>query len=155
MRFILLCDGTADPDYDFADLQIALARIWTDFATRIEFDGGTLGPFLPSEKADYAAGALVSQSAYAVAKITYPDKSEGHLVYLTTALIKGLRLQLMGYKGLNWDFPDQSTGDQFFSETQFEAYRELGFAIAESAMPTIEKLLTHAATAAGLRHAAE
>lgn len=97
----------------------------------------------------------MSQSAYAVAKITYPDKSEGHLVYLTTALIKGLRLQLMGYKGLNWDFPDQSTGDQFFSETQFEAYRELGFAIAESAMPTIEKLLTHAATAAGLRHAAE
>ena len=75
----------------------------------------------------------MSQSAYAVAKITYPDKSEGHLVYLTTALIKGLRLQLMGYKGLNWDFPDQSTGDQFFSETQFEAYRELGFAIAESA----------------------
>ena len=97
----------------------------------------------------------MSQSAYAVAKITYPDKSEGHLVYLTTALIKGLRLQLMGYKGLNWDFPDQSTGDQFFSETQFEAYRELGFVIAESAMPTIEKLLTHAATAAGLRHAAE
>ena len=155
VRFILLCDGTADPDYDFADLQIALARIWTDFAARIEFDGGTLGPFLPSEKADYPAGALVSQSAYAVAKITYPDKSEGHLVYLTTALIKGLRLQLMGYKGLNWDFPDQSTGDQFFSETQFEAYRELGFVIAESAMPTIEKLLTHAATAAGSRHAAE
>ena len=43
----------------------------------------------------------------------------------------------------------------YISETQFEAYRELGFVIAESAMPTIEKLLTHAATAAGLRHAAE
>ena len=56
----------------------------------------------------------------------------GHLVYLTTALCKGLRLKLLGYKGANRDFPDQSTADQFFDEEQFEAYRELGYVIADS-----------------------
>ena len=31
----------------------------------------------------------------------------------------------------NEDFPHQSTGDQFFSESQFESYRALGFEIAD------------------------
>ena len=51
---------------------------------------------------------------------------------MTTALCKGLRLKLLGYKGANRDFPDQSTADQFFDEEQFEAYRELGYEIADS-----------------------
>ena len=36
-----------------------------------------------------------------------------------------------GYKGAHPDFPDQTTADQFFDEEQFEAYRELGYRIAE------------------------
>ena len=89
---------------------------------------------MPSIEAGYPRDARVSERAYAVAEIIYSDGSEGQLVYLTTALIKGLRLKLMGYKGANWDFPDQSTGDQFFDETQFEAYRELGYVIADLAV---------------------
>jgi hypothetical protein len=38
------------------------------------------------------------------------------------------------------DFPDQSTGDQFFDEEQFEAYRELGYEIAKRVAPQIEML---------------
>ena len=34
------------------------------------------------------------------------------------------------YKTGNPDFPHQSTADQFFDETQFEAYRALGYHIA-------------------------
>jgi hypothetical protein len=131
VRLIVACDGTADPDYAFADLQNAMARIWADFGARIEFDQSALTPFMPSIEAGYPRDARISQRAYAVAEITYADDSKGRLVYLTTALIAGLRLKLMGYKGANWDFPDQSTGDQFFDETQFEAYRELGYVIAD------------------------
>jgi hypothetical protein len=134
VRLIVACDGTADPDYAFADLQNAMARIWADFGARIEFDQAALAPFMPSIEAGYPRDARVSQRAYAVAEITYADDSKGCLVYLTTALIAGLRLKLMGYKGANWDFPDQSTGDQFFDETQFEAYRELGYVIADLAV---------------------
>jgi Patatin-like phospholipase len=134
VRLIVACDGTADPDYAFKDLQNAMARVWTDFGARIEFDQAALTPFMPSIEAGYPRDARVSKRAYAVAEITYADNSKGCLVYLTTALIEGLRLKLMGYKGANRDFPDQSTGDQFFDETQFEAYRELGYVIADLAV---------------------
>jgi hypothetical protein len=42
-------------------------------------------------------------------------------------MIEGLTADLVGYKKANEDFPDQSTADQWFSEPQFEAYRELGY----------------------------
>jgi hypothetical protein len=134
VRLIVLCDGTADPDYAFADLQNAMARVWTDFGVRIEFDEATtLRQFMPSIEAIYPRDVRLSECAYAVAQIIYSDgRTTGHLVYLTTALCKGLRLKLMGYKGANQDFPDQSTADQFFDEEQFEAYRELGYEIADS-----------------------
>jgi hypothetical protein len=132
LRLIVLCDGTADPDYSFADLQNAVARIGADFGARIEFDKETmLKRFMPSIDAVYPRGAWLSESAYAVAQIIYADGRTGHLVYLTTALCKGVRLKLLGYKGANYDFPDQSTVDQFFDEEQFEAYRELGYGIAD------------------------
>jgi hypothetical protein len=133
LRLILVCDGTADPDYAFADLQNALARIAADFGARVEFDQQTtLQRFMPSIDAVYPRHARLSESAYAIAQIIYSDGRTGHLVYLTTALCKGLRLRLLGYKGAHPDFPDQSTADQFFDEEQFEAYRELGYVIADN-----------------------
>ena len=133
VRLIVACDGTADPDYAFRDLQNSMARVWTDFGARIDFDEETtLRPLMPSIEAGYPRDVRLSERAYAVAEITYADDSKGHLVYLTTALCKGLRLKLMGYKGANQDFPDQSTADQFFDEEQFEAYRELGYVIADA-----------------------
>jgi hypothetical protein len=133
LRLIVLCDGTADPDYAFADLQNALARIGADFGARIEFDQATtLRRFMPSIDAGYPRDVRLSESAYAIAQIIYADGRTGHLVYMTTALCKGLRLKLLGYKGANRDFPDQSTADQFFDEEQFEAYRELGYVVADS-----------------------
>jgi hypothetical protein len=132
LRLIVLCDGTADPGYAFSDLQNALARIGADFGARIEFDKKTtLQRFMPSIDAIYPKDVRLSESAYAIAQIIYADGRTGHLVYLTTALCKGLRLKLLGYKGAHRDFPDQSTADQFFDEEQFEAYRELGYVIAD------------------------
>ena len=54
LRFIVACDGGADPDYAFADLQNAMARVWADFGARIEFDKATtLQHFMPSIDAVY------------------------------------------------------------------------------------------------------
>jgi hypothetical protein len=141
-RLIVVSDGTADPDYAFSDLQNALARVGTDFGAQIDFDPQTtLRRFMPSIEAGYPRDVRLSKTAYAVADITYADGSPAKLVYLTTALCQGLRLKLLGYKGANPDFPDQSTTDQFFDEEQFEAYRELGYFIAEKAAPAIATLL--------------
>lgn len=52
---------------------------------------------------------------------------EGKLIYLKATFFKELYADLHGYRRAHPDFPDQTTGDQFFDEKQFEAYRELGF----------------------------
>jgi hypothetical protein len=115
-----------------------MARVSTDFGARVEFDKEeALRCFMPSIRAGYPRDARLSQSASAIADITYADGSTGKLVYLTTTLFKGLRLRLLGYKSANRDFPDQSTADQFFDEDQFEAYRELGYVIANGVAPQI------------------
>jgi hypothetical protein len=47
-------------------------------------------------------------------------------------MIKALGIKAKGYKGAQPNFPDESTGDQFFNEEQFEAYREVGYRIADT-----------------------
>ena len=148
VKVIVTCDGTADPDYTFADLLNANARIWADFGARIEFTDTQLHAFLPRIQAHFPRGALLSEKAFAAADILYADGSKGRLIYLNTALVQNLGLRLLGYKSANWTFPDQSTGDQFFDELQFEAYRELGFAVASSATADIRRAFAQAEAAA-------
>ncbi len=62
-----------------------------------------------------------------------------------------MRLKLLGYKGANHDFPDQSTADQFFDEEQFEAYRELGYGIADGFILHDMQSVTPRLDPAGLR----
>jgi hypothetical protein len=49
------------------------------------------------------------------------------LIYIKPTLTKGLSPDVLGYKKQNPSFPHQTTLDQFFTEQQFEAYRELGY----------------------------
>ncbi len=45
------------------------------------------------------------------------------------------------YAAANAAFPHESTGDQFFSESQFESYRALGFEIMDDILKRGTKLL--------------
>jgi hypothetical protein len=56
--------------------------------------------------------------------------------------------EITQYKKLNPDFPHETTADQWFSESQFESYRALGYFIACKALgqkqySTIEELFDH------------
>ena len=53
-------------------------------------------------------------------------------------MIDKVSMKAKGYKGANPKFPDQTTADQFFDEEQFEAYRELGYRIAEQAVDDLK-----------------
>ena len=80
----------------------------------------------------YPKNAEYADQGYFVATIDYNKRSggpwseKGVLIFLKTAMIDSLSMTSKGYKGANHDFPDQSTGDQFFDEEQFEAYRDVG-----------------------------
>jgi hypothetical protein len=131
VKLIVLCDGAADPEFSFSDLQVAMRRVEADFGARIVFDDGNKPDVLvPRHDAGFPKGVKLADRGYIAGTITYADKSEGSLVYLKTTMVKCLSIEVRGYKGANPDFPDQSTADQFFDEEQFEAYRELGYTIA-------------------------
>ena len=61
-----------------------------------------------------------------------PEK-EGLLVYIKAAVTGDEPSYVLDYERRYPSFPHESTGDQFFSEEQFEAYRALGFHAARDA----------------------
>lgn len=131
VKFILAVDGGADPNFDFGDLANLVEKVRVDFGATIDFDGEEycLANLLPgSEPEDYFVRKYNgAKNCFAVATIDYADGSCGTLIYMKTTLIKELPADLLGYKTANPLFPDEPTSDQFFDETQFEAYRELGY----------------------------
>lgn len=138
LSLIVVCDAGADPAFDFADLANLVERARADFGAKIYFpEERGLGALVPQD--DGGDGLekrlCVAPSGFAVGRIRYlgdpREKPSGRIIVLKTTLIKNLPPDVIGYKLANPSFPDQSTGDQFFNETQFEAYRELGYRIGE------------------------
>ena len=128
-RVIVCVDGAADPDGNFADLANLIVRARGDLGVTIGIDAKDLAALSPHERGDAPPSA---ERGFAVGEIDYghPDY-RGVFIFITTTFVDGLSADLVSYKRLHAEFPDQPTGDQFFDEQQFEAYRELGFTLAE------------------------
>lgn len=132
VRTIVVCDAGADPDTAFVDLQNLLDRAEADFGVTITFPPPPLRTFMPAaQPGRFPLGVAFATAPFAIGEIRYKDGSWGKIYYLKPAIFPDLRLHVLGYKGSNPDFPDDSTLNQFFDEARFEAYRELGFACAE------------------------
>ena len=114
---ILCSDGEADGKYGFEGLGRLIRICRVDFDARIEIDLGSIRP---------DALTRTSRSHCAVGRIYYADGSRGWLVYIK-ASYKGAEDEAMQqYRSANPAFPHECTGDQFYSEDQFESYRTLG-----------------------------
>ncbi len=119
-RRILVSDAGCDPDCHFADLGMAVRKIWIDLGIRIVIN--TTG-IVPRVK---ASGKSV---AWAVGSIHYPEAGApvGMLVYVKPSYdADNAPIDVRAYAEVERSFPHQSTGDQWFSESQFESYRHLG-----------------------------
>lgn len=155
VRLIVVSDGTADPRFAFGDLLTLLPRLREDFGATIRFDRPppsrgpapavtpaaldfTLPHLDPVALPRYPAGVPLAQCGYAVADITYADRTKGTLVYLKAAVIEAMDLELLGYKGKTPDFPNESTLDQFYSEEKFEVHRAVGFALTQQMLVEIK-----------------
>ena len=68
---------------------------------------------------------------FARGTIWYPgdpdDKPSGIITYVKPVLCGDEFVDVCEYSIENKKFPQQSTGDQFFDESQFESYRKLGY----------------------------
>ena len=127
-KFVIAVEGANDPEMtlsSFRQLQ-RLARI--DLDVEIEIDVADLS--LNEER--------LSESHSAVGKISYPATDEhpegetGWILLIKLALTGEEKDDVLDYRRTAPLFPHESTGDQLFSEDQFEAYRSLGETAAEN-----------------------
>jgi len=130
-RLIVVSDAGCDPDFKFEDLGNAVRKIALDLGVGITFHK------LESLKRRSPEGVDVGPDhAYcAVGEIDYPSadgrRAQGTLFYIKPGYHGVEGAGIRAYAIANPTFPHQTTGDQFFSESQFESYRALGFEIVD------------------------
>ncbi|MEO8158090.1 MAG: hypothetical protein ABI648_09865 [Betaproteobacteria bacterium] len=120
-RFIIAIDAGMDPKFGFEDLGNAVRKCQVDFGVRIDIDTKASVPIQGSGKSLYHCG---------VGRIHYEEADRnaisGFLLYIKPSLTGNEPVDIMQYAAVHPEFPHQSTTDQWFDESQFEAYRKLG-----------------------------
>jgi Patatin-like phospholipase len=144
-RFIVACDGGADPNFSLQDLGNMIRKVRIDFGVRIEIDVEALRAVGDEKRSGshVAVGKIlygdVDCTAASAAKkdpdpLFRPENEEGVFVYIKAALTGDEPPDLLNYAAEHPDFPNQTTLDQFFTESQFESYRALGYHSATAAL---------------------
>ncbi len=119
-NYIVLGDAEEDSTSTCDGLANAIRRCRIDFGVEIEID---VSPITNKDKETRFCKAHVVEG-----KINYPGNPDpGKLIYVKAALTGDEPIDLREYFMDNPEFPQQSTGDQFFDESQFESYRKLGY----------------------------
>jgi hypothetical protein len=125
-RYIVVSDAGCDPEARLGDLGNAIRKIRIDFGIPIRFEKEIeIYPNSSAKQGLYCATARIDYDA--VDKGTAP----GRLLYLKPTL-RGrgehpVPYDVYSYSKTVDSFPHEPTTDQWFSESQFESYRALGF----------------------------
>ncbi|WFU31441.1 patatin-like phospholipase family protein [Bradyrhizobium brasilense] len=123
-RLIVVSDAGADPNCAFEDLGNALRKISIDLDAEIDFQ---------SLKIVKRTNPPTASGSYcAVADISYREGGSGLLLYLKPDFQGIEPAPVRSYAIKNTQFPHEPTVDQWFGETQFEAYRALGRFVVNS-----------------------
>ena len=132
-HFIVVSDAGRDEDHAFEDLGNAIRKIRIDSGIPITIDKMLILPRKRNEDQrqktpKYCAIGRIQYSEIDGADL--PEKQrkdlDGILIYLKPSLVGDEPIDIYNYAATNQMFPHESTGDQWFSESQFESYRMLG-----------------------------
>ena len=124
-HFIVVSDGGEDPECAYADLGEAVRKIRIDFGIPIEFGTMTIYPRSAIDTLKTPGhNCAVGRIRYSV--VDGDDAPDGIVVYIKPVCYGDEPRDIYEYFKTNPTFPHESTGDQFFSESQFESYRMLG-----------------------------
>jgi hypothetical protein len=138
---IVASDAGEDHLFNFDDLANAIHKIRVDFGVEIEIDVSELRPDkIPGDDGaeEFSAKNRFSSKNFVIGKVKYAssaktefkNEKDGVLIYIKSSL-----------PALHNQFPHESTFDQWFSEDQFEAYRQIGYLIGEDAAQLIHAKL--------------
>jgi len=124
-HLIVVSDGGCDPECAFEDLGNAVRKIAIDQNVSIKFRALNIA----ARKEPPVEGTY-----FAVGDITYPEPGakSGLLLYLKPGYHGSEPASVRSYAAANPAFPHESTADQWFGESRFEAYRALGNYVMDS-----------------------
>jgi hypothetical protein len=129
-RYIIISDAEQDANLTCASLTRTIRNCRTDFGVEIDL---SLDRIAKNDKG-------FSGTHCVVGTIAYPeDKNPGYLLYLKSSLTGDESADVLGYHTGHSQFPHQSTGDQWFTEAQFESYRQLGYHVIDTALRGIRQ----------------
>lgn len=139
-RFIVAVDAGADPGMTFSDLGNAVRKCRVDFGVNIRINLDSLMP---------GAGGRRPTMASTLGKIDYPPTATsegfaGDILYIKSCLPTDgtdLPADVLSYATDHPSFPHQPTTDQWFTESQFESYRQLGYSISMTALKKSQQVL--------------
>jgi hypothetical protein len=138
-RYVVVCDAGQDKSFAFEDLGNAIRKIRIDFGIPIEIADHRIFPRKEKQSGKYCAIGTIgySQVDFLDDARTRPSP-DGTLIYIKPAFYGKEPIDVYNYAMSSDDFPHETTGDQFFSETQFESYRTLGFHIIHDIAKTMD-----------------
>jgi hypothetical protein len=126
-RYIVVCDASTDAEYSFDSLAMSIRQIRVDFGIPIDLPDLSIGSPSDNFRNKYCAVGRIRYSC--VDRDPHDphedDYYDGVLVYLKPALVGGEPRDVATYGLDNNSFPQEVIVDQWFSEPQFESYREL------------------------------
>lgn len=119
---IILCDAEADCHYGYGGLGNAIRKCRIDLGIDIDLDLTDITP---------AKSGAPSKKHCALGAIHYENVDRnaptGTIIYIKASLTGDEPADVTNYKSTCDAFPHESTIDQWFSESQFESYRKLGY----------------------------
>ena len=150
VRLILAADCGADPKYLFGDLESLVRKAKIDYGATIEFVDNTTVQ-LPDPLQDVLGtpeniGPEPGQHWLVLGRIVYNDDSEGVLVVVKPRRLDAMPFDMVAYADRNPDYPQQTTGDQFFDESQWESYHQLGLLMGGQITPELLRQAREAAS---------
>jgi hypothetical protein len=137
-RYIVFCDCGADPAFGFEDIGTAIRRCRIDFGTEITLDIEGYARRNPDDlksRRHFVRGTIVYQDAHLrmLDIEPTPDSRQGVIFWIKPVVLPQDPADVRQY-GLEFPvFPQQSTADQWYDESQFESYRRLGHDSAREA----------------------
>jgi len=126
-HLIVVSDAGCDPQCTFEDLANAIRKVRVDLGVPITIDQKLR---IRARSADGRGAGADEAASFAVGTIRYSAVDaagvDGHLIYLKPCFYGSEPVDVLNYALAHAAFPHEPTSDQFFSESQFESYRQLG-----------------------------
>lgn len=120
---IVICDAEQDGDLTFQGIGMAIRKCRIDHGAEISLDLTQL---------ESTGTPPASPYCCIPGTIRYANGTVGQVLYLKSVFTRELPADLVNFRRENPTFPNTSTVDQWFSESQFESYRRLGEHYASS-----------------------